>query len=81
MSEYKINNEKQLEAYTKIRDDIDRAIRLYQREQTQTVDLAEEARKPLYNEKDIYIVQHYVKGSNHPRGELFINYQHHWPFF
>ena len=81
MSEYKINNEKQLAAYEKIRDDINKAIKLYKRDKTESIDLAEEARKPLYNEKDIYIVQHYVKGSNCPRGELFINYTHHWPFF
>lgn len=75
MSRYNINNEKQLYAYKKIRDDIDNAIKLY--EGSQTVDLAEESRKPLHNKSDIYIVEHYVKGSNAPRGELFIN----WPFY
>lgn len=76
MSKYEINNQKQLEAYTQIRDDIDEAVKLYKK-QNETIDLAEESRKSLYNKKNIYIVQHYVKGSNVPRGELFIN----WPFY
>ena len=70
MSKYEINNEKQLDAYIKIRNDIDSAINLYKN----SVDSAE---KPLYNSKEIYVVEHYVKGSNAPRGELFIN----WPFY
>ena len=76
MSKYEINNEKQLDAYIKIRDDIDEAVKLY-KSKSKTIDLAEESRKSLYNEKNIYIIQHYVKGSNVPRGELFIN----WPFY
>lgn len=75
MSTYDINNKKQLLAYKKIRDDINNAIFLY--EERQTVDLSEESRKHLHNKSDIYIVEHYVKGSNIPRGELFIN----WPFY